>query len=219
MVVPEQLAMDKRLTSGLTTRETVNKFSILNSQFSTKKGFTMIEIMVAIAILSILLVIGITSYINALKVGRDAKRKQDLHAITLALEQYRSVYGAYPEEIKDTNQSVTGCWWDWESGTTLNGQNDQFLQILVTGSFLRSSVIEKSPVLESNESKCSYKYVRNTNVCGSGKTYAVLFAYVEGDSGESDVRPSIFDSCYPDSLAPPGKLEVDKRDWVVFLEE
>lgn len=62
-----------------------------------KLGFTLIEILVVIAIIGILFTIGLTSYLTAQKQTRDTRRKTDLLAIQQALETYRSEYGAYPD--------------------------------------------------------------------------------------------------------------------------
>lgn len=51
-------------------------------------GFTLIEILVVIAIIAILISIGMASYTTAQRQGRDAKRRGDLKSIQNALEQY-----------------------------------------------------------------------------------------------------------------------------------
>lgn len=62
-----------------------------------KKGFTLLELLVVIGIITILIVFGATSYSTAQKKSRDAKRKSDLKAIQSALEQYYSICGyVYP---------------------------------------------------------------------------------------------------------------------------
>lgn len=51
-----------------------------------KKGFTLIELMVAIAIVAVLAVIGITLFQGAQASARDTKRRADVDAIAQALE-------------------------------------------------------------------------------------------------------------------------------------
>lgn len=61
-----------------------------------RKGFTLIELMVAIAIIAILATVGIVMYSTAQKSGRISKRVQDLNALKTALELYKSATGYYP---------------------------------------------------------------------------------------------------------------------------
>jgi len=61
-----------------------------------KKGFSLIELMIVIAILAILAGMITGNFINSLKKGRDTERKGDLHQIQSALEFYYHDYQAYP---------------------------------------------------------------------------------------------------------------------------
>lgn len=61
-----------------------------------KRGFTLIEILISIAIIAILTAIGIVSYTSISKRSRDAKRMGDVEQIRSALEMYRSDNGKYP---------------------------------------------------------------------------------------------------------------------------
>ena len=61
-----------------------------------KSGFTLIELMVVIAIMAVLAVVGFASYSIALGKARDAKRRADLHDIRNALESYYVRNNAYP---------------------------------------------------------------------------------------------------------------------------
>lgn len=61
------------------------------------KGFTLVELMVAIAIIAILSIVGTVIYSGISKSSRDTKRKSDIHAIRLALENYKLDNGRYPD--------------------------------------------------------------------------------------------------------------------------
>lgn len=76
-----------------------------------KKGFTLIELMVAISIIAILSTIGIVSFTQAQRVSRDTKRKQDLRSIQSALELYRITNGSYPALADTWYLSATGVTW------------------------------------------------------------------------------------------------------------
>lgn len=53
-----------------------------------KKGFTLMELLIVIAIIGILISVSVASYSSAQKKGRDARRHQDLKAVQNAWEQY-----------------------------------------------------------------------------------------------------------------------------------
>lgn len=61
-----------------------------------RQGFTLMEILIAIAIIAILTAIGIVSYGSINRGARNAKRKSDIGQIQSALELYRSDFGYYP---------------------------------------------------------------------------------------------------------------------------
>lgn len=61
-----------------------------------KKGFTLIEVLVAVTIISVLVSIGVVSYASVNKRSRDAKRKGDVEQLRSALEMYRADIGYYP---------------------------------------------------------------------------------------------------------------------------
>jgi len=60
------------------------------------KGFTLIEIIIAITIIAMISGGGLVSVFNALRNSRDAKRKGDLEQIRTALEIYKADKGYYP---------------------------------------------------------------------------------------------------------------------------
>src|SRR3990167_4460210 len=76
---------------------------------SSKKGFTLVELLIAISIIAIISAVGITSYSQAQKLGRDFKRKQDLRSIATALELFHQKYKRYP---------CTGTAVHWENSLT-----------------------------------------------------------------------------------------------------
>lgn len=63
---------------------------------SMKKAFTLMELLIAIAIIAILTAIGIVSYTSINKNARNTKRRSDVEQIRSALELYRSDFGYYP---------------------------------------------------------------------------------------------------------------------------
>ncbi len=61
-----------------------------------KLGFTLIELLVVIAIIGIVMSIGVANLITAQKQARDANRRQIIHNVQTAFEQYYASTGSYP---------------------------------------------------------------------------------------------------------------------------
>lgn len=97
----------------------IKKTKVLN--FNT--GFTLVEIMVAIAIVAILAMVGLVIFSNVTRGARDSKRKQDLNAISKALYQYYLQYGRYPAPrpssgVVSNDPTVSPCGWGPRSSST-----------------------------------------------------------------------------------------------------
>lgn len=60
------------------------------------KGFTLVELLVAIAIIALLTSVGLVSFSRAQQNSRDARRKADLQSLKAALEMYYDSNNAYP---------------------------------------------------------------------------------------------------------------------------
>lgn len=61
-----------------------------------KKGFTLIEMLIVIGIISLLVAMEGYIYVSSQRSARNGKRKSDLENIRAALEQYRSTNNSYP---------------------------------------------------------------------------------------------------------------------------
>lgn len=68
----------------------------MNKISKFRKGFTLIELMVVIAIIGILATVVVSSLNTARAKGRDTKRISDIHQIQNALELYYNTNGVYP---------------------------------------------------------------------------------------------------------------------------
>ncbi|MCX7997233.1 MAG: prepilin-type N-terminal cleavage/methylation domain-containing protein [Patescibacteria group bacterium] len=78
----------------------------LNTGFS--KGFTLIEILIALSIVAILIALPVVAYSNFSRQARDTQRKNDLNKLQGALEQYRANEGRYPEQANWLQTLVSG---------------------------------------------------------------------------------------------------------------
>lgn len=78
-------------------------------------GFTLLELVVVMAIIGILAAIGISSFATTQVKARDARRKGDLSSLTKALEAYNTDHGSYPlssagEIVCNADTSATCAW-------------------------------------------------------------------------------------------------------------
>jgi general secretion pathway protein G len=71
------------------------------------RGFTLIELMIVMAIIGMVATLGIGSYQISLKRARDAQRKTDLQQIRSALEIYRTDINVYPST--GGTYQIQGC--------------------------------------------------------------------------------------------------------------
>lgn len=71
----------------------------MNFSKTAKKGFTLVEILIVLAILSVIATLLVVSF-QSLKIsGRDAKRVSDINSIRNALNMYYQKYNSYPTYV------------------------------------------------------------------------------------------------------------------------
>lgn len=80
-----------------------------------KNGFTLVELLIVIAILAILSTLGVSNFQSARIKARDISRKSDLQTISKSLESYVNDHRSYP--LSDSNGRIicksmnTTCNW------------------------------------------------------------------------------------------------------------
>jgi len=67
----------------------------------TLRGFTMIELMVALAILAIILTISTPKYFNNLDAAKESTLREDLFVMRDAIDKHFSDHGRYPDSLND----------------------------------------------------------------------------------------------------------------------
>jgi prepilin-type N-terminal cleavage/methylation domain-containing protein len=131
----------------------------------TLRGFTLVEVVVAISIVAILASVVIANVGEGRKKARDAQRISDIAQIQLALRLYKDAEGKYP----DCDEGMT----IGESSTPDEDDCKENIDTALTP-FLPS--IPKDPL--SNQSAYHYVYHSDMhcNALDNNKRYTVIFA-------------------------------------------
>ena len=79
--------------------------SIRTSRKQHESGFTLIELMIVLAIIATLAAIAIPSYINAVKHAREATLREDLFVMRQAIDSYTVDKEKAPQSLDDLVQS------------------------------------------------------------------------------------------------------------------
>jgi general secretion pathway protein G len=64
-------------------------------------GFTLVELMIVMAIIGVLAVVAIPSYVGAIRQAREAVLKEDLHVMRSAIDSYTADKQKAPQTLQD----------------------------------------------------------------------------------------------------------------------
>ncbi len=67
-------------------------------------GFTLVELMIVMAIIGVLATLAIPSFVGALKQAREAVLKEDLHVLRTAIDSYTADKQKAPQALEDLIQ-------------------------------------------------------------------------------------------------------------------
>lgn len=140
-----------------------------------RKGFTLIELMIVIAIIAVLSIIVVTIFNGLQKGARDARRMADIRAIRNALEIYYQKNGKYPyvDTGDSAHPSIYSCT-DWSKSntcpTTALSSTPNWTSLFGgTGAF-SSGVAPVDPLNIIDSQNCTYSYVYWQCAEGMNKT-------------------------------------------------
>ena len=128
---------------------------------SMQKGFTLIEIMVVIAIVGVLTTIVAGNFTTTQLKARDTQRKNDLSQLQRALESYVNDHGSYPPSSAG---ELSGYSW----GGDFSDSNGNVYMIKLPND-------PKAPTIQ---------YLYETNITG-GNTKYHIYSYLENDKDET----------------------------------
>jgi len=156
-----------------------------------KRGFTLIELVVVMAILATLIGIGYSSFTNTLNKARDAKRKSDLRQIQLALEKYKNLNGDYPVSDWVTSQKGTSTI-PWITDLTV----DYIKELPVDP----KNILSTPPGKPSDSGNYVYAYYSSDNVEGAcpgikGGDYYILATKLENPADHDTGQTMVTNTC------------------------
>lgn len=150
------------------------------------RGFTLIELMVVLIIITTLLTVITLSYVSVQKDIRDNKRKADVEILIAALEKYYDKYGEYP-------RSGTGA--GYNSSDLLINETTTLTQ-LQQGLDTKAKIFDPSDTTNDSTglntytpfkapgsySPRGYRYVGGLYNATTSTSYTVTYAYYRTDS-------------------------------------
>jgi len=66
----------------------------------SQRGFTLVELLIVLSLISILAAMGVVQYRNSVTLGREAVLRRNLFAMRDAIDQYYADKGRYPESLQ-----------------------------------------------------------------------------------------------------------------------
>jgi|CryGeyStandDraft_7_1057128.scaffolds.fasta_scaffold26297_1 type II secretion system protein G len=137
------------------------------------KGFTLIELLIVVMIIGLLAAVILVNLNKARAKSRDAKRKADISAVQIAVEQWRAENGSFP--TKDKNGKTL-----FNPPTNYTGAFKGLIELLQSKQYLPAGKIE--------DPKPDNKYVYRYYSDGKDYELAVLLETkcpYEDDSGNN----------------------------------
>lgn len=170
-----------------------------------KKGFTLVELLIVVAIIAILSTIGLVIYSGAQKAGRTAKRIGDMKAVQTALELYYQSTGKYPEAAPLRTATGCGSWTQVSPNDVIPVLSPNYMHVIPTDPQMNGSGRSCYLYVAQNNGE-DYKFIAHDIAEYSGKDYAAQPNFVD------PARDGGSDSCKVDyNQANPGILA-----WAVY---
>jgi len=73
----------------------------MRANYKKEAGFTLVELMIVLAIIGVLLTVAIPSFVGAVRQAREAVLKEDLHTMRSAIDSYTADKQKAPQSLED----------------------------------------------------------------------------------------------------------------------
>jgi prepilin-type N-terminal cleavage/methylation domain-containing protein len=158
---------------------------ILQTNTASKHtGFTLVELLVTIAIIGVLTSVVLGSFHDAHVRARDALREEHMHSIANALEMYYLEYGCVPTTSATTCGPAAGTYsqrdaggWDYSS------QGGEFMGFLKTAGFISQVPVDPVNNMTSDMNPI-YTYAFRYYCYPSAEDQGVHLSYINETTGE-----------------------------------
>lgn len=140
---------------------------LLHHKYFFRGGFTLVELLIVIAILAILTTIGIVAFGSFFKNYRDQQRMKDLTTIKQALELYRSDQGSYPTVLSSLSGG-TKKYLDPTPGDVIVGRTYAYVPTNTDSTNCTTAQCPKYAICASREGTSGFNLPSECNVsCGT----------------------------------------------------
>lgn len=108
----------------------------------SKKGFTLIELMIVVAIMGVLAAIAVPAYLDYTRRARMSEVINAFAAIATGVTEYHSVTGYFPDE--SYTSANLAYFSDYYGDIVLNNLSDSYTNISIVGNFKSTLNVETS---------------------------------------------------------------------------
>ncbi len=151
--------------------------SIIKDVTMNQKAFTLIELLIVVAIIGILAAIAVPNFLNAQIKARIARVEADHKAITTAMEAYMIDHNSYPIESHSANAN-----WGFRLLTT---------PVAYVNSILKDPFLDKYELTRENDFDLVYEF---DTVARSGKNLNMYVVESLGPDGFDDFNSTTYPS-------------------------